>query len=75
MMDTILLQRDEKRQWRWTRKAENGEIVGASTESYVNKADALANIEGTQGGEFELRAPSVTSEDPVSPLFSPEETD
>lgn len=30
-------------QWRWRRSASNGEVVGASTESYVNKSDCLAN--------------------------------
>lgn len=29
--------------WRWTRKASNGETVGASTEAYNNKADCIAN--------------------------------
>lgn len=30
-------------QWRWRRKAPNGVVVGASTESYVNKSDCIAN--------------------------------
>ncbi len=30
-------------QWRWRRTASNGDIVGASTESYVNKSDCIAN--------------------------------
>jgi uncharacterized protein YegP (UPF0339 family) len=30
-------------QWRWRRTARNGVIVGASTESYVNKSDCIAN--------------------------------
>jgi uncharacterized protein YegP (UPF0339 family) len=30
-------------QWRWRRSASNGKVVGASTESYVNKSDCLAN--------------------------------
>ena len=29
--------------WRWRRKARNGDIVGASTEAYVNKSDCIAN--------------------------------
>lgn len=29
--------------WRWRRKAPNGEIVGASTEGYRNKSDCEAN--------------------------------
>lgn len=29
--------------WRWQRTASNGKVVGASTESYRNKADCIAN--------------------------------
>lgn len=29
--------------WRWRRTAKNGEIVGASTQGYSNKADCIAN--------------------------------
>ena len=29
--------------WRWRRTARNGNIVGASTEGYVNKADCISN--------------------------------
>ena len=29
--------------WRWRRTAPNGNIVGASTEAYVNKSDCIAN--------------------------------
>ena len=29
--------------WRWQTKARNGNIVGASTEAYVNKSDCIAN--------------------------------
>jgi len=36
---------DKSGQYRWRRKAVNGEIVGASSESYVKKADAVANAE------------------------------
>lgn len=30
-------------QWRWTRTASNGRVVGASTEAYVNRSDCIAN--------------------------------
>ena len=30
-------------QWRWRRTASNGDIVGASTEAYVNKSDCIDN--------------------------------
>jgi uncharacterized protein YegP (UPF0339 family) len=29
--------------WRWKRTSRNGNTVGASTESYVNKSDCIAN--------------------------------
>lgn len=29
--------------WRWRRRSSNGNIVGASTEAYRNKADCVAN--------------------------------
>lgn len=32
-------------QWRWRRTAPNGQIVGASTESYSSRANALANAQ------------------------------
>jgi len=31
------------RQWRWQVKANNGNIIGASTESYFNKVDCVNN--------------------------------
>lgn len=34
---------DAKGEYRWRRKAANGEIVGASTEGYKNRADCVAN--------------------------------
>lgn len=33
-----------RREWRWRVKATNGKIIGAATESYVNKSDAIYNI-------------------------------
>ncbi|MFD2256737.1 DUF1508 domain-containing protein [Luteolibacter algae] len=34
---------DQKHEWRWRRTAANGEIVGASSEGYQNKADCESN--------------------------------
>ncbi len=34
---------DAASHWRWRRTASNGNIVGASTEGYVNKSDCMAN--------------------------------
>ena len=35
---------DKKGEWRWRRKDTNGNIVGASSESYKSKKDAEANM-------------------------------
>lgn len=37
--------KDSANEWRWRLKAANGLIVGASSESYHNKSDCLANID------------------------------
>ena len=41
--DTWEVYQDAASQWRWRRKARNGQIVGASSEGYRNKSDCLAN--------------------------------
>lgn len=43
MTDKWHLTKDAKGEWRWQRIAQNGKIVGASSESYKNKADCIAN--------------------------------
>lgn len=53
-MDKLTLYKDDAGEWRWKRQSENGEIVAASTEGYVHQYSALANIEQTQVGPFEL---------------------
>lgn len=32
-------------EWRWRRTAPNGNIVGASTQGYVNRSDAVVNAQ------------------------------
>ena len=34
---------DAQGQWRWRRTADNGRVVGASTQGYSNRADCVAN--------------------------------
>ncbi|MGJ1498465.1 YegP family protein [Sphingobacterium spiritivorum] len=34
---------DASGKWRWRRTAPNGNIVGASSEGYVNKSDCIDN--------------------------------
>lgn len=36
---------DRKGEWRWRRTTSNGNIVGAASEGYKNKADAVKNAE------------------------------
>ena len=54
MSDRITLYKDDSGEFRWTRTAANHEVVGASTESYVSKEGAEANIVSTQGGDFTI---------------------
>ena len=35
--------KDNRGDWRWTRTAVNGRIVGASTQGYSNKSDCVDN--------------------------------
>ncbi|MGB0497082.1 MAG: YegP family protein [Rubricella sp.] len=41
--DKFEVYQDKKGEWRWRRKASNGQIVGASSEGYKAKGDAEAN--------------------------------
>lgn len=43
MEDKWNFYKDHRNEWRWTRKAPNGNVVGASTEGYARKIDCLAN--------------------------------
>jgi uncharacterized protein YegP (UPF0339 family) len=42
-MDKWEIYQDSAKKWRWRRTAPNGNIVGASTEGYSNRADCVAN--------------------------------
>ena len=43
MNDTWEIYKDVDNQWRWRRTASNGNIVGASTQGYMNKTDCEGN--------------------------------
>lgn len=43
MNDKWEVYKDADNQWRWRRTAPNGNIIGASTQGYVNKADCEGN--------------------------------
>ena len=42
-MSRSTLYKDDKGEWRWVRKAVNGEVIAASTESYKRKTNAIKN--------------------------------
>ena len=48
MKDKWEFYKDAKKQWRWRRTAPNGNIVGASSEGYVNKADCEGQWENNR---------------------------
>ena len=39
--DRVTVFQDEVGEWRWNRKAENGEIIADSAEGYVDKGHAM----------------------------------
>lgn len=41
---TVTVYRGAKREWRWTIKARNGRIVGASSEGYHDRRRAFENL-------------------------------
>lgn len=43
MNDKWEFYQDAAKGWRWRRTAPNGNIVGASTQGYANRADCIAN--------------------------------
>lgn len=36
-----------KKEWRWKIKANNGKIIAASSEGYINKSDCIYNAKST----------------------------
>lgn len=42
--DTFEVYKDKRGEFRWRRKASNGQIVGASSEGYKKKSDCEANM-------------------------------
>jgi len=43
MHDKWEFYKDEAHKWRWRRTAPNGNITGAASQGYVNKADCIEN--------------------------------
>jgi len=50
MSDEVRIYRDSAKQWRWQRKAGNGEIIADSGESYTRVSDALRAAERVHDG-------------------------
>lgn len=44
-------QEETSKHWRWTRHDENGDVVGKSSEGYVNEQDCIDNAERTQAAD------------------------
>ena len=42
-MSALDVYQDKKGEWRWRRKASNGQIIGASSEGYKSQKDCEAN--------------------------------
>ncbi|MEM7497191.1 MAG: DUF1508 domain-containing protein [Pseudomonadota bacterium] len=42
--DSFEVYQDKRGEWRWRRKATNGQVVGAACEGYKSKADCEANM-------------------------------
>jgi len=42
--DSFEVYQDKRGEWRWRRKASNGQIVGAACEGYKSRADCEANM-------------------------------
>lgn len=63
--------RDHAREWRWRIEAPNGRVVAASSESYKNRGDALANLRTvtTAGAES-----GAMTETPMQPDDQPTPT-
>jgi len=49
----VELFRDQGGEWRWHRKAPNGQLIADSGEGYINKDDAVAMAERVNGDDVE----------------------
>jgi outer membrane protein OmpA-like peptidoglycan-associated protein/uncharacterized protein YegP (UPF0339 family) len=65
MNDKWEFYKDHENKWRWRRTAPNGNIVGATTEGYVNKADCEGNARrnGWDGNLFQERGDNMIQKD------------
>jgi outer membrane protein OmpA-like peptidoglycan-associated protein/uncharacterized protein YegP (UPF0339 family) len=68
MNDKWEFYKDHENKWRWRRTAPNGNIVGATMEGYVNKADCEGNarLNGWDGNLFFQDGVTIMSQKEVS---------
>lgn len=45
MSNPLTIYKDSRKQWRWRVTAENGKIIGASSESYKRRKDCKENVD------------------------------
>jgi uncharacterized protein YegP (UPF0339 family) len=45
MADKYVIYKDDKKQYRWRYKSNNGDIIADSGESYINKSDCKRGID------------------------------
>ena len=43
-MSEVTVKKDKQGKWRWSLKADNGRIIGASTQGYRRRSDCVRNI-------------------------------
>lgn len=49
LFPSFWMYKDQKKQWRWTYQARNGEAIAVSSESYVRRVDCENGIRLVQG--------------------------
>ena len=56
-VDKVSFYRDVKHEWRWKRiSSANGQVVGASHESYINRDDCIKNFYRSLSENYEITA-------------------
>ncbi len=48
-MTSIEFYQDKRDKWRWRITSRNNEIIGASSQGFKNRSDAIVNLELVQG--------------------------
>jgi uncharacterized protein YegP (UPF0339 family) len=56
-MDKLQVFQDEAGEWRWRKRAPNGEIIAVSGEGFVDKGGAARAAARANSGDWELEVP------------------